>query len=74
MKVAVKKAKPTPKPPETYPVVKSDANEDFIILFTSPNAGVCLVASNNRPVGKYSEAWPEVLYTVFTGSVTLSND
>jgi len=59
---------------ETYPVVK--ASLDHLVLFTSPGSGVCLNGdSKNWPfVGSYSEAWSESLYTVFTGSVTLSND
>ena len=59
---------------ETYPVLKGSG--DHIVLFTSPKTGVSLVSNGkNWPfVGSYSETWSESLYTVFTGSVTLSND
>jgi len=71
MKSVVKKVEPKP---ETYPVLKGSG--DNIVLFTSPKTGVSLISNGkNWPFGgTYSKAWPEYLYTVFTGSVTLSND
>jgi len=69
MKSVVNKVEPKP---ETYPVIKIYNN--CIVLFTSPSTGTCLAGAYSGVEGYYIEAWPEDLYTVFTGSVTLSND
>ena len=62
---------------ENYPCLKISGNEDFyiVVLFSEPKTGVALL-SNKSPilVGEYSKYWTESDFTLFTGTIELSNN
>ena len=57
-----------------YPCLMKAKSNGFIVLFTNVNTGVIIDGKNIWSIGHYSKNWPEGLFEVFEGSITLSND
>ena len=62
---------------QNYPCLKISGNEDsnIVVLFHKPETGV-VVFSHRSPVmvGEYSILWTESDFTLFDGTIELSNN
>lgn len=50
-----------------------DDQDEYCVLFTRPNTGVC-ITDDYWPIGEYSSNWVEDNFMPFNGEITLSND
>lgn len=59
----------------TYPILKRYVKGDvFIVLFTKARTGMVVQSSNTlRPIGDRQETWAEEDFTLFNGTITLTN-
>ncbi len=72
MKVEVKENKV--KPTRKYPYLGIRKESGAIVLFISELTGTTIVGGRHNKVGKFSESWYEPDFTLFEGTITLSND
>ena len=76
IKVTVVEQKTQEEKPEYPKLMRYYKEEDFIVLFESPNVGTVVLDTSlcGYPVGHFSKEWVMENFIPFTGSITLTNE